>query len=124
MEILARLFPCGKTIAGMRQLCDHGNLFKDSTAARAKRNVAHTLPWSSSSLVMIVPGGGGGCRGYEGGDPCSLFQTQAAQAVLQSREGPVMQRMAILLGLVGIGVSGYSSRQLTLHYKPSSHLFR
>ncbi|XP_070705987.1 uncharacterized protein [Pempheris klunzingeri] len=52
------------------------------------------------------------------------LQTQAAQTVLQSREAPVMPRMAILLGLMGIGMSGYSSRQLTLHYKPSSHLFR
>ncbi|CAK6961947.1 hypothetical protein INR49_004223 [Scomber scombrus] len=52
------------------------------------------------------------------------LQTQAAMTVLQSREGPVMGRMAVLMGLMGIGVSGYSSRQLTLHYKPSSHLFR
>ncbi|KAM7367897.1 hypothetical protein PAMP_014163 [Pampus punctatissimus] len=52
------------------------------------------------------------------------LQTQTAQTVLQSREGPVMQRMAILLGFMGIGMSGYSSRQLTLHYKPSSQLFR
>ncbi|KAK5880159.1 hypothetical protein CesoFtcFv8_023215 [Champsocephalus esox] len=52
------------------------------------------------------------------------LQTQAAQTVLQSREGPAMPRMAMLLGFMGIGVSGYSSRQLTLNYKPSSHLFR
>ncbi|KAK9531549.1 hypothetical protein VZT92_010968 [Zoarces viviparus] len=52
------------------------------------------------------------------------LQTQAAQTVLQSREGPLMPRMAILLGFMGIGMSGYSSRQLTLNYKPSSHLFR
>eukprot|EP00064_Thunnus_orientalis_P011741 superscaffoldBa00001727_g11772 len=94
--------------------------------ARARRNIADTLSLSSLSLVMIVPGGGGSgsCRSYEGCDPCSLFQTQAAQTVLQSREGPVMQRMAILMGLMGVGMSGYSSRQLTMHYKPSSHLFR
>uniref|UniRef100_A0A4W6DBB3 Uncharacterized protein n=1 Tax=Lates calcarifer TaxID=8187 RepID=A0A4W6DBB3_LATCA len=72
---------------------------------------------------MIVPGGG--CRGFVGGgggcgDPCSLFQTQATQTMLQSREGPAMPRMAILLGLMGIGMSSYSSRQLTLHYKPST----
>uniref|UniRef100_A0A3B4WRN1 Uncharacterized protein n=1 Tax=Seriola lalandi dorsalis TaxID=1841481 RepID=A0A3B4WRN1_SERLL len=53
------------------------------------------------------------------GDLCSLFQTQAAQTVLQSREGPAMPRMALLMGLMGIGMSGYSSRQLTLHYKPA-----
>ncbi|KAL3979747.1 diacylglycerol diphosphate phosphatase / phosphatidate phosphatase [Sarotherodon galilaeus] len=52
------------------------------------------------------------------------LQTQAAQTVVQSREGPATPRMAFLLGLVGIGMSGYSSRQLTLHYKPSNHLFR
>ncbi|RVE55800.1 hypothetical protein OJAV_G00229670 [Oryzias javanicus] len=69
MEILARLFPYGKTLAGMRQ-------------------------------------------------------TQAAQTVLQSREGPATSCMAILLGLMGVGMSGYSSRQLTLHYKPSRNLFR
>uniref|UniRef100_A0A3Q1HXX5 Uncharacterized protein n=1 Tax=Acanthochromis polyacanthus TaxID=80966 RepID=A0A3Q1HXX5_9TELE len=42
-----------------------------------------------------------------------------SQTVLQSRDGPVMSRMAMLLGLMGIGMSGYSSRQLTLHCKPS-----
>uniref|UniRef100_A0A8D0AKM5 Uncharacterized protein n=1 Tax=Sander lucioperca TaxID=283035 RepID=A0A8D0AKM5_SANLU len=67
---------------------------------------------------MILPGGG--CRDYMGSDSYSLFQTQAAQNVLQSREGLVMPRMAILLGFMGIGMSGYSSRQLTLNCKPSS----
>lgn len=119
MEIVGRLFPYGKTIAGMRQVCDQSHLFKDSTAARARRSAADTLPWS---LSMFAPGCG--CRGYLGGDPCSLFQTQATQTVLQSREAPLMPHMAILLGLMGIGMSGYSSRQLTLHYKPSTHLFR
>uniref|UniRef100_A0A672HPI8 Uncharacterized protein n=1 Tax=Salarias fasciatus TaxID=181472 RepID=A0A672HPI8_SALFA len=50
------------------------------------------------------------------------LQTQAAQTVLQSREGLVMPRVAALLGLMGVGMSGYSSRQLTLHYKPATHL--
>ncbi|TNN68627.1 hypothetical protein EYF80_021141 [Liparis tanakae] len=50
--------------------------------------------------------------------------TQAAQTMLQSREVSVMPRMAMLLGFMGIGMSGYSTRQLTLNYKPSSHLFR
>lgn len=119
MELVVRLFPYGKTIAGMRQVCDQSHLFKDSTAARARRNAAGTLP---RSPAIIAPGGG--CGGYLGGDPCSLFQTQAAQTMLQNREAPVMPRMAVLLGLMGIGMSGYSSRQLTLHCKPSSHLFR
>lgn len=52
------------------------------------------------------------------------LQTQAAQAVVQSRAAPVMPRMAVLLGFVGLGMSGYSSRQLTLNHKPSTHLFR
>lgn len=119
MEMVGRLFPYGKTIAGMRQVWDQSRLFKDSSAARARRSAADTLPWS---LSMIAPGCGR--RGYAGGDPCSLFQTQATQTVLQSREAPVMSRMAILLGLMGISMSGYSSRQLTLHCKPSTHLFR
>lgn len=119
MEIAIRLFPYGKTFAGMRQVCDQSHLFKDSTAATARRNTAGTRP---QSLAMIKPGGG--CRCYLGGDRCSLFQTQAAQTVLQSRDGPVMPRMAVLLGLMGIGMSGYSSRQLTLHCKPSSRFFR
>lgn len=120
MEIVGRLFPYGKTIAGMRQVCDQSHLFKDSSAARARRSAADALPWS---LSMIAPAGCGS-RGNLGGDPCSLFQTQATQTVLQSREAPVMPRMAILLGLMGISMSGYSSRQLTLHCKPSTHLFR
>lgn len=124
MEILARLFPYGKTIGGVRKAREQGHLLKDDTAARPKRKVAHPLPKSSFPLVMIMPDGGD--SGFVGsdGDPCSLFQTQAAQTVLQSREGPAMPRMAILMGLMGIGMSGYSSRQLTLHYKPSSHLLR
>ncbi|XP_073348560.1 uncharacterized protein [Pagrus major] len=52
------------------------------------------------------------------------LQTQAAQTMMQNREAPAMPRMAMLLGLMGIGMSGYSSRQLTLHCKPSNHLFR
>lgn len=125
MELIVRLFPYGKTIAGLRQVCDQGHLFKDSTAARAGRKITSPQPGSSpSSLAMIVPGAD--CRGYmgAGGDPYSLLQTQATQTVLQNQEGSAMPRMAVLLGLMGIGMSGYSSRQLALHYKPSSHLFR
>lgn len=124
MEVIVRLFPYGKIIAGMRQVCDQGHLFKDSTAATTRRNISSPQPWSSSSSAMIVPSGD--CRGFVGGggDPCSLLQTQATQTVLQTQEGSAMPRMAILLGLMGIGMSGYSSRQLALHYKPSSHLFR
>lgn len=90
----------------------------------AQNQDEHRLP---CALAVVVPGGAMiGCQSdcMSGEDPCSFFQTQAAQTVLQSREGPAMPRMAFLLGLMGVGLSGYSSRQLTLHYKPSSHLFR
>lgn len=120
MEIAVRLFPYGKTMAGLRQVCDESRLFKDSTAARARRKAADALP----RLPVLAAHAGGGCGCFLAGDSCLLFQTQAAQTVLQSREAPVMSRMAVLLGLMGIGVSGYSSRQLTLHCKPSSRLFR
>ncbi|KAM8846789.1 uncharacterized protein zgc:193593 [Synchiropus splendidus] len=98
MELLARLFPYGKTIAGMRKACDQTQVFKDSSIAQTRR-----MRSPAFTLAMM---------------------TQAAQTVLQSRESPVMPRMAVLLGFMGIGVSGYSSRQLTLHCKPSRHLFR
>ncbi|CAL8318103.1 unnamed protein product [Merluccius merluccius] len=121
MEILARLFPYGKTIAGLKKICEQGHLFVDTSAARARRNLTDTLPSVTTS--------GGSCGhlrcGGGGGDPCSLLlQTQAAQTVLQRQEAPRMPRMAMLLGIMGIGMSGYSSRQLTLHYKPANHLFR
>ncbi|XP_070404826.1 uncharacterized protein [Nothobranchius furzeri] len=52
------------------------------------------------------------------------LQTQAAQTMLQNHEGSAMPRVAILLGLMGVAMSGYSSRQLTLHHKPSGRLFK
>ncbi|KAL2082397.1 hypothetical protein ACEWY4_022215 [Coilia grayii] len=52
------------------------------------------------------------------------LQTQAAQAVLHGRQGSSSPRMALLLGVTGVGLSGYSSRQLMLHHKPCSHLLR
>lgn len=106
-------------IWSLRQVCDQGHLFKDSKAVRGRKIAAGTLP---RSLVMIAPAAG--CCGHVVGDHCSLLQTQAAQVMLQNREAPTMPRMAYLLGLMGIGMSGYSSRQLTLHCKPSSHLLR
>ncbi|KAJ8410189.1 hypothetical protein AAFF_G00201700 [Aldrovandia affinis] len=50
------------------------------------------------------------------------LQTQATQNILHHREGLLMPRMAMLLGLMGIGVSGYSTRQLTLHNRPCSRI--
>ncbi|TRY88531.1 hypothetical protein DNTS_014082 [Danionella cerebrum] len=51
------------------------------------------------------------------------LQTQAARVSVQS-EGPGFPRFAMLLGFMGIGMSGYSSRQLTLHCKPSPRFLR
>lgn len=53
-----------------------------------------------------------------------FFQTQAAQTVLQGRESTATPYLAFLMGVMGVGLSCYSSRQLTLHCKPSTHLFR
>ncbi|KPP67648.1 hypothetical protein Z043_113731 [Scleropages formosus] len=50
------------------------------------------------------------------------WQTEAARSVLPKREDLLLPRVAMLLGLTGIGMSGYSTRQLTLHYKPSSRV--
>lgn len=108
MKMIVRLFPYGMCVARVTSLW---------TPPLPEPGGAPPRP-----LLMVWPGAGR--RGDLGGDPCSLFQTQAAQAVLQSREGAGMPSMAVLLGLMGIGMSGYSSRQLTLHCKPSSHLFR
>nr|XP_054604596.1 uncharacterized protein zgc:193593 [Nothobranchius furzeri] len=65
-----------------------------------------------------------GSLGDDNDDPCPLFQTQAAQTMLQNHEGSAMPRVAILLGLMGVAMSGYSSRQLTLHHEPSGRLFK
>lgn len=40
MEIIVQLFPSGKIIAGMRQVCDQSHLFMDSAAARTRTNAA------------------------------------------------------------------------------------
>ncbi|CAL8314527.1 unnamed protein product [Boreogadus saida] len=73
MEILARLFPYAKTLAGLKRVFE---------------------------------------------------QTQANQTRLQHRGAPRMPFVAVALGLMGISMSGYSSCQLTLHYRPANHLFK
>ncbi|KAK5601063.1 hypothetical protein CRENBAI_004929 [Crenichthys baileyi] len=83
----------------MRQVFE-GHFFTESASARARRHIAVCKPRSTSAL------------------------TQAAQTMLQSRESSVTPGLALLMGLMGVGLSGYSSRQLTRHCKPSSHLFR
>ena len=122
MENVFRIFPYGKTISGVRNLFEHGPILMDSSAGRARRKAAVLSP----SVTMVAAFMGSRVFPSFTGDPSSLltFQTQATQTVLQSREGLVMPRMAMLLGLMGIGMSGYSSRQLTLHYKPSANLMR
>uniref|UniRef100_A0AAY4BMD4 Zgc:193593 n=1 Tax=Denticeps clupeoides TaxID=299321 RepID=A0AAY4BMD4_9TELE len=37
---------------------------------------------------------------------------------------PIMPRLAILLGAFGIGMSGYSTHQLTLHHRPSTRVLQ
>ncbi|KAJ3606302.1 hypothetical protein NHX12_025823 [Muraenolepis orangiensis] len=126
MEILSRLFPYGKTLAGLRKVCELGHLFVDTSAARARGNITDT--WPSVTIGggfrdgnLSGPGGADGGGGGGGdGDPCSLLsQTQAAQMTLQRREAPSMPRMAMLLAMMGVGMSSYSCRQLTLHCKPA-----
>ncbi|XP_053338275.1 uncharacterized protein zgc:193593 [Clarias gariepinus] len=51
------------------------------------------------------------------------LQTRAAWSRWEN-EGSLVARFAMLLGLMGTGMSGYGSRQLTLHYEPSPHLLR
>ncbi|XP_034017910.1 uncharacterized protein zgc:193593 [Thalassophryne amazonica] len=103
MEIVAQLFQCTNTVTGMRKVSKHSHLFKDSTAATARRHF----------VLSLVTGDSGGLD--------SFLQTQALR---QSQDDPVMPRVTVLLGLMGISMSGYSSRQLTLHNRPSNHLFR
>ncbi|XP_040925207.1 uncharacterized protein zgc:193593 [Betta splendens] len=54
-----------------------------------------------------------------------LLQTQAFHNVCVA---PPAERavpgMAVLLGAVGIGVCGYSSRQLALHHRPSARVLQ
>uniref|UniRef100_A0A674CYY9 Zgc:193593 n=1 Tax=Salmo trutta TaxID=8032 RepID=A0A674CYY9_SALTR len=48
------------------------------------------------------------------------LQTQARASETQ-RAGD-LPRLAMLLGALGIGVCGYSSRQLALHHRPSARV--
>ncbi|CAN9502284.1 unnamed protein product [Ophioblennius macclurei] len=54
-----------------------------------------------------------------------LLQTQAYHnvAVIPPAER-TMPGVAMLLGAVGIGMCGYSSRQLALHHRPSSRVLQ
>ncbi|KAJ7988911.1 hypothetical protein DPEC_G00314090 [Dallia pectoralis] len=48
------------------------------------------------------------------------LQTQAAESGTQKALDLVTTRLALVLGALGIGVCGYSSRQLALHHRPSA----
>ncbi|KAL6478304.1 hypothetical protein MHYP_G00141390 [Metynnis hypsauchen] len=52
------------------------------------------------------------------------LQTQAMQTITHRAGDVVMPRLAVLLGALGIGMSGYSSRQLALHHHPSTRVLQ
>lgn len=53
------------------------------------------------------------------------FQTQAYHNVaVQPPAEKSVPRVAMLLGAVGIGMCGYSSRQLALHHRPSARVLQ
>ncbi|XP_036449575.1 uncharacterized protein zgc:193593 [Colossoma macropomum] len=52
------------------------------------------------------------------------LQTQAMQTITYRAGDVVMPRLAVLLGALGIGMSGYSSHQLALHHHPSARVLQ
>ncbi|KAG9268306.1 hypothetical protein AMEX_G17265 [Astyanax mexicanus] len=52
------------------------------------------------------------------------LQTQAMQTITHIPGEVVMPRLALLFGALGIGMSGYSSRQLALHHSPSARVLQ
>ncbi|KAG9283153.1 hypothetical protein AMEX_G1891 [Astyanax mexicanus] len=52
------------------------------------------------------------------------LKTQAVQSVEVGGDVNMTPRLAILLGAVGLGLSSYSSRQLTIHHKPCQRTLR
>ncbi|KAG9347344.1 hypothetical protein JZ751_004911 [Albula glossodonta] len=48
------------------------------------------------------------------------LQQHAVRITPGKQSNPVTPRIAMLLGVTGICMSGYSSRQLALHHKPST----
>lgn len=51
----------------------------------------------------------------------SVFQTWS---VTHSAHSHVVLRVAVLMGVLGIAMSGYSSRQLALHHRPSTRILQ
>ncbi|KAI1895880.1 hypothetical protein AGOR_G00111310 [Albula goreensis] len=52
------------------------------------------------------------------------LQTASVQKPADRMADFGMSRLAVLLGVLGVVVSGYSSRQLTLHHKPSARILQ
>uniref|UniRef100_A0A8K9VAZ1 Zgc:193593 n=1 Tax=Oncorhynchus mykiss TaxID=8022 RepID=A0A8K9VAZ1_ONCMY len=50
------------------------------------------------------------------------LQTQAVASETQRAGDQAMPRLAMFLGALGIGVCGYSSRQLALYHRPSARV--
>ncbi|XP_067224007.1 uncharacterized protein zgc:193593 [Chanodichthys erythropterus] len=52
------------------------------------------------------------------------LQTSAVQTVTYRDHDLVVQRVAVVLGALGIAMSGYSSRQLSIHHRPSTRILQ
>ncbi|XP_052010232.1 uncharacterized protein zgc:193593 [Xyrauchen texanus] len=52
------------------------------------------------------------------------LQTSAMQIVTHRAHDLMVPRVAVLLGALGIAMSGYSSRQLTLYHRPSTRFLQ
>ncbi|NP_001122189.1 uncharacterized protein LOC564090 [Danio rerio] len=52
------------------------------------------------------------------------LQTSAVQTVTSKFQDLILPRVAVVLGALGIAMSGYSSRQLTFHHRPSTRILQ
>uniref|UniRef100_A0A671QLS3 Zgc:193593 n=1 Tax=Sinocyclocheilus anshuiensis TaxID=1608454 RepID=A0A671QLS3_9TELE len=50
------------------------------------------------------------------------LQMSAVQTVTQRAHNLVVPQVAVFLGALGIAMSGYSSRQLAVHHRPSTRI--
>ncbi|KAK7142353.1 hypothetical protein R3I94_011887 [Phoxinus phoxinus] len=50
------------------------------------------------------------------------LQTSAVRTVIYRAHDLVVPRLAVVLGALGFAMSGYSSRQLTIHHRPSTRI--
>lgn len=77
-----------------------------------ENSLAFTLTFSHSITLLIF----------------SFFSLPQTQAYHNMPVTPPAERtvpgMAVLLGAVGIGMCGYSSRQLALHHRPSARVLQ